>query len=145
MNTLNSHQLKNFWTKVDFGNGDDDCWNWTANLNDKGYGKFSLNGKAEYAHRISFFLEHGREPKANLLHSCDNPRCINPAHLHEGGQSENAKEAYARGRGKQKLSPQHVRAIRAWQGTQKELAEMFGVAESTISNVLTGRRWNWVK
>ena len=75
---LNKRQLRNFWNKVSIS-GDNDCWNWTAGTTEKGYGKFGVNYKTEYAHRIAFTLSNG-PIDGNLLvcHSCDNPSCCNP-------------------------------------------------------------------
>lgn len=62
------------------------------------------------AHRVSYELHHGPIPQgALILHSCDNPGCVNPAHLRAGTQSENILEAFAKGR---KKIPQQLRRER---------------------------------
>ena len=72
---------KRFWEKVDRGaaNG---CWNWTASLKSRGYGRFYLNGKYHLAHRISYETLCGDVPDGlQLDHLCRNRSCVNPTHL----------------------------------------------------------------
>jgi hypothetical protein len=52
----------------------------------------------QLAHRVSWFLEHGKWPEQNILHTCDTPLCVNPAHLIDGSQAENMRQAIERGR-----------------------------------------------
>lgn len=71
------------------------CWIWNGSINNKGYGQ--LNGK--YAHRVSYELVKGPIPEGMyLLHSCDVPCCVNPAHLRPGTQKDNMRDAAERGR-----------------------------------------------
>lgn len=74
------------------------CWEWSANKNPGGYGQLRISGKTHKAHRVSFELFNGIKPKLNVLHSCDNRSCINPAHLREGTQAENVQDSIARNR-----------------------------------------------
>lgn len=88
-----------FWSKVAV-RGEDECWLWQAGTNGAGlreYGRFSLNGKPEQAHRVAFLLTHGSWPN-ECRHSCDTPRCCNPKHLLDGTRSDNMKDASSRGR-----------------------------------------------
>jgi len=87
-----------FWDKVDI-RGPDDCWEWTAFRNPKGYGMFKVRpGDGYLAHRISYFLEHGHNPGAYCLHSCDNPPCCNPKHTFSGTQQDNMDDMRSKGR-----------------------------------------------
>lgn len=101
-----------FWQRVDV-NGpahphrpeSGRCWDWTGPLHSTGYGNVSApSGKSGYAHRMSFFLTHGRMPSPGMyiLHSCDRPRCVNPAHLREGTQQENVDDREERFYGRKK-------------------------------------------
>lgn len=68
-----------FWKKVD---KTDYCWVWTASKSRAGYGFFGLEGKAQYAHRISFVLAGNEIPPGLVLdHLCRRPECVNPEHL----------------------------------------------------------------
>jgi hypothetical protein len=91
--------------KVVWNGDEDECWEWQG-AEDRhrgdtcGYGRFWLDGKMESAHRVSYKLWRG--PIADgllILHRCDNPPCVNPAHLYEGTNSDNQREAFDRGRG----------------------------------------------
>ena len=109
------------------------------------------------APRIAFYLHHGRWPEPFALHGCDNPRCCNaenPAHVHEGDQSLNRREMYARGRGPDfrgvrsgnaRLTESQVAEIRhlyaARRCTQDELAARFGVHQTQISHIVLGQQW----
>lgn len=89
-----------FWTKVD-KNHSSGCWLWLANCNNKGYGLFRPGGTLpkQLAHRLSFSEACGDIPKGGLiLHSCDNPRCVNPAHLRMGNHKANTADMDSRGR-----------------------------------------------
>ena len=87
--------MERFWSKV---NKTDVCWYWTAYRDDKGYGTFGLNGKLQKAHRVAYELTYGAIPDgAHILHSCDNPPCVNPAHLRAGTRSDNMRDKVARG------------------------------------------------
>jgi len=94
--------IARFWSKVDKGNGPDDCWIWQAGTNPKGYGNFRLCSprRKEGAHRIAYKLRYGEIPEGMCVcHRCDTPRCCNPAHLFIGTQADNAQDRAAKGRG----------------------------------------------
>ena len=76
------------------------CFLWLGAMSAKGYGRFTVAGKVEFAHRIAYELAHGPlAPDTCVLHSCDNPSCVNPAHLHAGDRLLNAREREQRNRG----------------------------------------------
>jgi hypothetical protein len=86
--------LNRFWSKVD-KRGPDECWEWQGGLH-KGYGYIYLSrNKRVYAHRVSCQLNLG-DSRLHCLHSCDNPKCVNPNHLSWGTQLENMRDAFIR-------------------------------------------------
>lgn len=78
-----------FWAKVEKTST---CWLWKGARSRKGYGVVSMEGWSRRAHRVSFFLEHGRWPADGLLvlHQCDTPACVRPSHLREGTHLDNS-------------------------------------------------------
>jgi hypothetical protein len=91
-----------FWAKVD---KTDSCWNWLGGTNKQGYGKISYGGykneKSLAAHRVSYQLANGEIPEGMfVLHSCDNPRCVNPEHLFVGTRQDNVDDRERKGRNK---------------------------------------------
>ena len=75
------------------------CWPWNRGKNKKGYGQISLGGKQIGAHRAVYQAFKGKiNDDMVIMHSCDNPVCVNPNHLSEGSQSENLKQAFIKNR-----------------------------------------------
>ncbi len=90
-----------FWSRVLTGSVDE-CWPWLGARMTNGYGKLTYGGWNVSAHRLSYVLAFGPIPEGMcILHKCDNPRCVNPAHLRAGTQLENMQDMHAKGRARQ--------------------------------------------
>jgi len=77
-----------------------DCIEFVGAKNPQGYGCLGFNNKSYQAHRLAWELTNGPIPEGFVVcHRCDNPPCINPAHLFLGTQRENIIDMYAKGRG----------------------------------------------
>jgi hypothetical protein len=77
-----------------------ECWVWTSKHNDLGYGMLMVNYQRWYAHRLAWTLANGPIPDGLcVLHRCDNPPCVRPAHLFLGTRTDNAKDRDQKGRG----------------------------------------------
>lgn len=75
------------------------CILWLACKNSKGYGNFRFNGSMQLSHRISWILNRGYIPSGmGVLHTCDNPPCVNPNHLYLGTTQDNTKDMVKRNR-----------------------------------------------
>ena|SRR3990172_13318213 len=147
--------IEAFWSKVRRG-AKEDCWPWLAGTTGDSYGQFCVPGRILYAHRVAWGIANGLDipPGIEVLHSCDNPICVNPTHLHLGTHRDNMLEKVSRGRhnspsgersGMAKLTWESVRAIRKLYGTgtysTRKLGAMFGVSNRNISDVT--RRVTW--
>lgn len=130
----------------------DGCWNWKGTCNGYGYGIFLLPGeKPMRAHRYAYERINGPIPEGLVvMHSCDNPACVNPAHLSIGTRDDNNQDKHRKGRHphgdthhRTRLSDAKVAEIHAMLAAgfrQNRIAIEFGVDQSTISNIKTGKR-----
>lgn len=95
-----------FLTKV--AKSDDGCWLWIGARRNK-CGCISVNDRTEYAHRVAHTLWIGPIPEGLLvLHTCDQPLCVNPAHLFVGTHADNSLDMVAKGRAHHR-SPEHCK------------------------------------
>ena len=128
------------------------CWRWTACVTSSGYGRFSLWGRAAWAHRAAWALFKGSiPPKMNVLHKCDVTQCVNPRHLFLGTQADNVKDAIEKERhaygercGQAKLREADVLKIRKDKRSHKHIARIYGVSKSLISMVKAKTVWGWL-
>lgn len=126
------------------------CWEWKGHRSSKGYGYF---GREKRAHRISWEIYHGPIPdNLHVLHRCDNPPCVNPAHLFLGTNIDNIADREQKGRGAAfrehrsttKLTRQQVLSIRADPRFQADIAADYGVSRSAVSLIKLNKRWQWI-
>lgn len=130
------------------------CHIWTGNRNASQYGQFKSNRLVK-AHRFAWELANGPIPKGlNVLHRCDNPPCVNPAHLFLGTQADNIRDRDSKGRsnyqrgehnGSAKLNEGAVMEIRSRYATgacgQRQLARDFDVCKTTIAGIVNRKIW----
>lgn len=107
--------LIRFWSKVN-RNGPvpahcpdrGPCWVWTGLRDESGYGIFHVTLSGRYrkarAHRWLLGVLRGQHLTREVVgaedgcHHCDNPPCVNPAHLYVGTRKQNIADAVERGR-----------------------------------------------
>jgi hypothetical protein len=138
---------------VDRSAGPDACWPWTRGRSTDGYGRLypPRGAVAIAAHRAAF--EQANGPIAagrEVLHSCDNPPCCNPAHLRVGTHAENMAEMSDRGRAscgvanpRAKMTDADVaeaRRMKAEGALNREIAARFGVSQPYVSRLTRGER-----
>lgn len=132
------------------------CWHFMGGRTNLGYGAITI-GRGYYkgAHVISHELYKGKVFKGMfVLHSCDNPSCVNPEHLSIGTPADNTADAMAKDRhvygervGNHKLKEDEVRQIkrRLVSGdSYKNLGQEFGVTASAIYRIDHGLAWGWL-
>jgi hypothetical protein len=145
-------RIHRFWLRVDV-RGPDDCWIWKRGRTAAGYGQFGIAQRKGYAHRFSWIIANGPIPAGmHILHRCDNPPCVNPAHLLLGTHDENMKDAARKGRvhpgelhGMAKLTDAAVREIRGSTEYLYVLAQRYGVSISSVARVRRREAWVHVR
>lgn len=145
--TIAAKELSRFWAKVAKG-GPNDCWPWIGAKSGTGYGIGRLDSRYVPAHRVSFTIHNGEIPVGMYVcHHCDNPPCVNPAHLFAGTAKENMRDCVRKGRfhGKRprKLTPDQEREIAtsfANGANGAELGRRFGVGRHTVYKIFMRQR-----
>lgn len=137
-----------FWANV--RRKESGCWEWQGTRTGKGYGWFRAAGTRWLAHRLSYKLAHGDfDTSLFICHHCDNPPCVNPAHLFAGTVQDNTADMMRKGRNRNSkglLSAESVREIRALAGTasQREVGTRFGVSRWSVRAIWSGERYRGV-
>lgn len=145
--------LCRFWSKVDRGGG---CWTWKGATLPSGHGRLTANQFQLYAHRFSYEIFYGSIPPGMVVrHSCDNPSCVNPAHLELGTQRDNIQDAFrkermARGNmlPQAKVTPRAVRLmrrIRVETGLYyTKLGPLFGISATQARRICNRVDWRHI-
>lgn len=125
------------------------CWLWLG-YTTAGYAvapRLRKNGR-QFNFRLTRLILGLTDPKVFACHKCDQPSCVNPAHLFAGTQLDNMRDGATKGRvnrgtanGMARLSPDTVKAIYAAEGTRRAIAKTFGVAQSQVTRIKLGQRW----
>jgi hypothetical protein len=147
------------WAGINKSGGPAGCWPWVRSTC-RGYGQLSVGGRMRFTHRLVHELCHGPIPEGyDVLHSCDNPSCCNPAHLWAGTVRENMKDRDRKGRGRvpdnrgsrhgmSKLTEKIVVEIRAayaaGEGSHRTLATRFGISHQAVAGIVTRETWRHV-
>ena len=151
------HIAERFWQKVEKTSS---CWLWIGALNTQGYGNFWDGTRYRRAHHVALELATGVPvPKDTVvLHICDNPRCVNPAHLQVGTQQDNIHDMIRKGRRgytglqgeknpRAKLKPYQVREIRRLLDngeTRATVARRFRLGWTTVDRIMKRRSWKHI-
>lgn len=135
----------------------DACWIWNLKPDAYGYGQMGIRGAegemtTRKAHRVSYEIFCGKIPKnISVLHKCDNPICINPAHLFLGTKTDNMNDKKNKKRhhfGNKhpmaKLSEDDVQVIIGLEAggiTHQKIADKFDVCRQNISKICARNSW----
>ena len=150
------------WLREHVSHGSDECLTWPFARRDGTYGRYHdpETKKQRYAHREMCRLAHGDPPSPSheAAHSCGKGHegCVNPQHLRWDTRKGNASDRVKHGtenRGERngcaKLTESCVKRIRALASksgnTQNDIAATFDISRATVSDIVRGRRWGWLK
>jgi hypothetical protein len=147
------------WIEKNVSYRGDDCLKWPFPASDrKGYGRVQFRGKVWVASRVMCVLAHGEPPtpEHHAAHICGNgdEGCMNPCHLewktliaNEADKAIHGTMARGEAHGAAMLTEENVLEIRRLKGVmfQREIAEIFGVAKTTVGAIHSGRNWAWLK
>lgn len=145
--------IDRFWSYVDRRSADD-CWEWQGSKIGIGYGQYRVLYKMYKSHRFSWEIHNGAIPDGKIIcHKCDNPACVNPAHLFLGTHQDNTDDMWRKRRGNppsgadhwaSTLSDDEVAAMKVILDMTSlphtEIAEMFGVSKGYVSKINCGTR-----
>lgn len=134
------------------------CWEWQGSRVRNGYGRIGNNKKDELVHRLVYRLCVSElPPSVFVCHRCDNPICLNLAHLFAGTHSDNTRDAVSKGRNylpcpkggskARKLSDDDVRAIRRRVDSGERVGQLaleYAVSASVITSVVRRHRYRSV-
>ena len=137
----------------------DDCIEFQGYKNNKGYGQKRSDGKKRYAHRLAYCKAKKIDIKEIdglvVMHTCDNPPCVNPEHLKLGTQQDNVDDMMKKGRhginpmskgethGCAKLTSEDVFKIREMVKfkSQAEVARLFLISKTHVSHIVSRKTW----
>lgn len=151
-----------FWSKVDRSGA---CWLWNASRTTAGYGGIRAGRRGSpllMAHRVSFALHNGPIPGGHeVCHVCDNPPCVNPAHLFLGSHTDNMRDMTEKGRRRDDAtlprgSAHHsavldeaavveLRRRRKDGATYGELMALSGLSKSSVASLVNYETWRHVQ
>jgi hypothetical protein len=125
----------------------DDCWLWVGPSNHNGYGVIGFLGQRMLAHRFAYELLKGEVGEFHVCHTCDNPLCVNPAHLFLGTDADNHDDKARKLRGGKALTPAQVKEIKRILAEEPKplhlIAEEFKVSRKSIQRIKNGQYWRY--
>jgi predicted XRE-type DNA-binding protein len=130
------------------------CWEWESG---RGYPMFWVGDGYQKAGRYIWEKTHGvrLSSKQFVCHRCDNPRCVNVAHLFIGSQDDNMKDMASKNRrkgrckgadnGRTKITKEIAEEIKslysAGSVSQQNIADKFSISQPHVSEIIRGVSW----
>lgn len=147
---MNKDKLKKqIITKVDI-NKRTGCWEFNGCVQSNGYSRLTHQRKTMGGHRWSYLAFKGEIPYGmDVMHKCDNRRCVNPLHLTVGTRLDNMADAVSKGRQAKGFSLKQTvlsesdiiqaAEMRRKGMLYKDIGKKFGVCRQTISFAIRKR------
>jgi len=142
---------------INFKTQPDICWMMDLCCADNGYHRIAIDKKSRDAHRVSYIIHKGPIPDdLQIRHICHNKRCVNPNHLIIGTHQDNMddrsnadRQAKGSNNGNSLLTETLVREIiiDIWNGkyiSAAEIGRKYEVYDTTILDILNGKRWTHI-
>lgn len=129
------------------------CWICTSHKQkDDGYLEVRRFGRRAQLHRMIYEFFYGEKLGEDVVirHTCDNPACINPAHLKPGTHADNVSDRVSRGRsaigknnGRAKLTEENVLHIvcNELHLSDAELSRKYGVTRRVFYDIRRHNTW----
>lgn len=134
------------------------CWIWLRGVDSYGYPQPRIGGRSMLAHRYIYTLATGDDIDGLVvMHTCDNRRCLNPAHLRLGTQAENIRDRHIKGRDgacRGEDAPwskidealvQEIRDRRADGWTLDRLTAHYPISKTQIARITKGESWSHIQ
>lgn len=136
------------------------CTLWQGSCGVGGYGQQRVGDKVVRAHRKAYADHHGltlEELVGDVLHTCDNPPCVNPSHLRLGTHADNMADKKDKGRHASgannphaKLTAEDIHTIREAHiprsskgyGNSAELCLLFDISRQHLSKIIRRKAWS---
>lgn len=133
-----------------------DCLLWQGCRKSRGYGIMAVGKRGrEATHRIAWAVTNNQRPPAGMhvMHSCDAPQCVNPAHLSIGTAQDNQRDSVNKGRRNAPKGSKHKRAkttedalifaavLFAAGQTYRSISARLGISRAALVKTLQGHRW----
>ena len=152
-NEIKEKFFNNFPLQSFIEDKNNECWPWLGTCSKDGYGRFQIGATSYRAHRLAYKFFNGAIPKGKIImHTCDNPICVNPKHLILGSQLDNMIDCCVKERiHKMKLNSEAVKVIK-WSlkynykyGLISLLARLYKVKHSTIISIKNNKSWKHIQ
>lgn len=136
------------------------CWIWQRGKSTRGYGVKPTQDGKEYAHRHYYELAYGPIPEGlDVCHTCDNPSCVNPAHMFLGTAKDNALDMVAKGRarnephrgednGNSRFTEEDIREMRRMYAdgvSQTKIAHQFHTSQGSVGDIVRRETWKHIE
>jgi hypothetical protein len=151
MTSLGSFWLSHCASQIEY-DPNSGCWLWSGGVDLKGYGRRHipcvppLTYLATHRASYSYHYDTDLTPSDHIRHTCDTPPCCNPEHLLLGTAKENADDRERRGRSNAKISKTDAAVIFLDRtSSQREMAARFGVSQTLVSCIRSGKNRSYLK